>query len=993
MSDETKNPYQNTLNLPQTEFSLRANSATKEPELLARWEQEKLNEKATALNEGKTKFILHDGPPYTNGPIHSGHALNKILKDMVVKSKRMAGHYAPFVPGWDCHGLPIELKVTTQLGIEKGSRKTQQERIDLKKACRTYAAEWLDVQRKEFKELGIFGDWDNRYATMDPSYEADIVRAFATFVDKGFIERKGRTVPWCFTCQTVLATAEIEHKDRKDPSCFILFDLDVQTYRYTFPFLHEQKPNLTVGFLVWTTTPWTIPLNRAVVLNPEAVYVVLQSKDENKAFIVAKDLADKVCAQLDLEKKELAEFDALVFFPRINGDKKTLINVNHPLVDDFQVPVLLDETVLVGEGTACLHSAPGCGPEDYLLGLRHGLEIFSPLSSDGRYTTGIFPTELEGMSILDGQIWVIKMLSARGKLLHKTSLTHAYPHCWRCRNGLMFRATDQYFCDLKKNNLVEKALQEIDNIAFIPAWGKARLQAFIGNRAEWCISRQRVWGVPIPAILCEPCGNAYLNAEFIRSVADQVAQEGIEYWDKVTLQELQAQGLLDKKFACGHCNNQDLALFRKEMDILDVWFDSGVSHYAVAMKDKRLGVPVDLYLEGSDQHRGWFQSSMLCAMVLYGHTATKAFLTHGYVVDENHHKMSKSLGNGIEPQEMIKQYSRDILRLWVASVDAEGDVVISEKLMKNVAEMYRKIRNTCRFLISNLYDFDVQKNAVDFDAMLSIDQYILLQLQDVQAKIMAHYQAYNFSGVVQELNNFCINNLSSLYLDVSKDRLYVEKPDSHARRSAQTAMYHLIETLTLLMTPVLSFLAEEVSDYYLKDKRESIHLGQFRPDLDIEFAIASRLTKNSPIALHLENPMGAQQTLAPMQFRAGWDHLEQLRDVVLAALEEKRKEGVIRHSLEAQVTLHLDLSGDMSVLEQFLKNFTSYEGHESIERFLKDWFIVSHVTLSKATEGLVATALPWVYVAAKHADGVKCPRCWQWDQAQDLCGRCVKVLA
>lgn len=960
MSDETKNPYQDTLNLPQTDFSLRANAAIKEPEIIAFWERNGINQTANELNKGKRKFILHDGPPYTNGPIHSGHALNKILKDIVVKSKRMAGFYTPYVPGWDCHGLPIELKVTTQLGIEKSSKKTLEERISLKKACREYAAKWLDVQRDEFKDLGILSDAEHRYATMDPAYEADILRAFSVFVEKGFIERKGRTVPWCFTCQTVLATAEIEYKDRKDPSCYIIFDLDAETYRTTFPFLHEQKPNLNVGFLVWTTTPWTIPLNRAVVINPETVYVVLQGKEDNQAFIVAQALADKVCAQLGIEKKELAEFDAPVFAPRVRDGQQVRIMVHHPLFDDRKVPVILDDMVLVGEGTACLHSAPGCGPEDYLFGLRHGLEIFSPLSSDGRYTHGIFPIELEGMSILDGQIWVIKTLAHRGKLVHKVSINHSYPHCWRCRNGLMFRATDQWFCDLKKNDLVAAATKEIDNINFYPAWGKARLQSFISNRAEWCISRQRVWGVPITAILCEVCDHAYLDATFIRKIADKVAQRGIEYWDEVTIAQLQAEGIISSHFACPTCGNNDLQKFVQERDILDVWFDSGVSSYAVARNDERLGVPVDLYLEGSDQHRGWFQSSLLCAMVLYGHSSTKGFLTHGYVVDENHRKMSKSLGNGIEPQEIIKQYSRDILRLWVASVDAEGDVVISDKLLKNVAEIYRKIRNSCRFMISNLYDFNPVSDMVSFDNLLAVDRYALTRLAQVQQQIEKHYTEYNFSGVIQELNTFCVNDLSALYLDVSKDRLYVEQPHSHMRRSAQTVLYTLLNTMTPLMAPVLSFLAEEVSDHYDKgQKQQSVHLELFRKPLAITQAVYTD---------------------------EAWKQLHQLRDVVLTALEEQRRQDVIRHSLEAQMTLCLQLPES---LQQF---FAALAPQETVTRFLKDWFIVSHVELVDVSSDLQPTSLPWVHLKACHANGFKCLRCWQWDASQDLCTRCKAIV-
>ena len=491
-------------------------------------------------------------------------------------------------------------------------------------------------------------------------------------------------------------------------------------------------------------------------------------------------------------------------------------------------------------------------------------------------------------------------------------------------------------------------------------------------------------------MLCATCDHSFLDTGFIRAIADRVEKAGIEYWDEVTLGQLQAEGVIKKDFACAQCNNGDLTKFSKEQDILDVWFDSGVVFYADAQKDPRRRVPVDLQLEGSDQHRGWFQSSMLCSMVLLGHASTKAFLTHGFLVDEDHRKMSKSLGNGVEPQEVIKQYSRDVLRLWIASVDFEGDVVISDKVLKNVAEIYRKIRNSCRFMISNLYDFDLDKHAVSFEDLLAVDQYILLKLQDLQTTVAAHYEAYNFSGVVQELNNFCINDLSALYLDVSKDRLYVEKPDSHLRRSAQTALYHVLDTITLLMAPILSFLAEEVSGYYLKNKTESIHLKLFREPINLETVIARKISpqKSQNIAIHLATS-SAQEALAPMQFRAGWNLLEQLRDVVLGALEEQRKAGVIRHSLEAQVTLNLDLTGDQEVLALFFKNYTTHEG---LERFLKDWFIVSQVTLVTSLQGLAVTALPWVQVTVAHADGVKCPRCWQWSSEKDLCKRCLTIV-
>ncbi len=981
MSDQKKkkNPYQDTLNLPQTDFSIRANAKEKEPELVKRWQDEDLHNKTMSHNEGNQRFVLHDGPPYTNGPIHLGHAFNKTLKDIITKSKRMMGNHVPLTPGWDCHGLPIELKVTTELGIEKDDAKKQNiDPLQFKRACRDYSNKWIHEQREQFKDLGLLADWHNPYLTMNPTYEASIIDAFATFVEKGHIERKGKTVPWCMSCQTVLATAEIEHKERKDPSTYILFEIDRNKSKELFPFIYESNPDLQLNFLIWTTTPWTIPLNRAVVLHPNAEYVVLQGKDKNTAFIVGKELADKVCETVGVDKVELAECDSVVF-----KDMK----VYHPIVEDLQVPVILDDSVVTTDGTACLHSAPGCGPEDYLLGIKNGLDIFSPLSSDGKYTKGIMPAELEGMSVTDGQIWAIKNLHASGRLFHKQSIRHSYPHCWRCRNGLIFRATDQWFCDLKKNNLVENARKEIENIRFFPSWGQARLDSFIGNRTEWCISRQRQWGVPIPAILCKKCDHAYLNADFIRNIAEKVATEGIEYWDRATLHDFQEEGFIAKDFKCIECNNTDLNEFRQERDILDVWFDSGVSHHAVLSKDDRLGgIPADLYLEGSDQHRGWFQSSLLCSMVINEKAQTKDILTHGFIVDENKHKMSKSLGNTVEPQEIINQYSRDILRLWVASSDFENDVVISATFLKNVAGVYRRIRNTSRFMISNLFDFDIHNDAVEFEKLLKIDQYILSKMYDLHNTVIEHYNNYKFASIVQELNNFCTNDLSAMYLDILKDRLYVEQPDGHARRSGQTAVYHILDMLTHLMAPILSFLAEEVSDYYLKDKDNSVHLRNFPEALNIW-----RLVHKHEMPEYLKDlELSMQNTdqdvaTSVLDAHTPWVILEEIRGAVLKAIEEQRQVGVIKHSLESKVSFFIDVQANdgtqvQKIISEFLKDVALAE---DVDRFFQDWFIVSQVNRAQSPEGLEQSALPWVYVKVEKASGIKCPRCWQWDASHD----------
>lgn len=979
--EKNKNPFQHSLNLPKTEFPIRANAQQKEPEILARWEADALFEKASNLNNGADRFVLHDGPPYANGHLHMGHALTYILKDIVCKSKRMEGYHAPLVPGWDCHGLPIELKVTTELGIEKD--RSSIDRVTFKKYCREYAQRWIDIQRQELKNLGKLADYDHAYLTMNRAYEADIVRSLAQFVEKGYIERKGKTVPWCASCQTVLAaSAEIEYKDRKDPSIFVLFSLPQEEARLIFPYCFEQNPALNISFLVWTTTPWTLPLNQAVVLNPTATYVVIEGA-QNQAYILAKELADKVCAIMGIEKKIICECESLVFEGK---------QAQHPFIDQETVPVILDESALVTEGTACLHSAPGCGPEDYLLGLRHNLEIFSPLSADGRYTVGIKPPELEGMAITDALGWVIKTLQEKGTLAYKTSITHSYPHCWRCHNGLMFRATDQWFCNLQREQLVERALDEIEKISFVPEWGKARLHAFIAHRPEWCISRQRQWGVPIVALVCEFCQHAYLDAHFIRKVADRVAQHNIEYWDEVTVEQLMHEGILPEGFACTKCGNTDLNRFRQERDILDVWFDSGISFAAVLEKNPaQLGAPADMYLEGSDQHRGWFQSSLLCGMVLDGKAPMREILTHGYVVDEQKRKMSKSIGNVIAPQDVIAKHSRDILRLWVASADYEGDIVISEKLLGNVAEIYRKIRNTCRFLVSNLYDFDVTKDAVAIKDMLAIDQYALSMLHDVSQEVRTAYSQYKFSSVVQSLGNYCIKDLSAQYLDIIKDRLYVEQVDGKLRRSAQTVLFHILDVVMHLMAPILSFTAEELQD--IMKAPTSIHLQPFVNTFNVwELLTKEEEYGDEAYAVVAARPYLRRPTKV-LSIQGAWIVLEQMRDAVLKAIEPQRKANIIKHPLEAQVTIYFDKEREEGAL---LNSFMREIGErEDASRFFKDWFIVSRVTFVETSSGLDATSLPWLFVAVTHADGIKCPRCWQWEKTEredQLCTRCAQVL-
>lgn len=938
--NEKKKSFKDTLNLPRTDFPIRSNPKIDDSQMVKRWKDEDLYRATFYAHEGKEKFILHDGPPYANGHIHLGTAYNKIIKDIIAKSHRMFGKQTPVKPGWDCHGLPIELKVTK----EQPGLSSQALRI----ACRNYAQKWVDIQREEFEQLGVLMDWSRPYLTMDFSYEASILRAFGVFYAKNYIERKNKTVPWCASCQTVLAIAEIEYHDRKDPSIYVLFPLEQQETDRLFP----QLKGKTVNLLIWTTTPWTLPLNRAVLLRPKADYVVL---DVNGTYvIVGKELADKLCLQLNVEKKIVGE---------LTSSMLTSLDtyVQHPFIDALRIPVLLDASVELGEGTACVHCAPGCGPQDYDVGIKNKLEIFSPLSSGGTYTKGITPEELEGMSVVDGQIWVLKKLAEKGMLLHKTSVRHPYPHCWRCRNGLIFRATKQWFLDLAQHNLRQRVIQELATIQAIPKKSINHLRAAIEGRLEWCLSRQRIWGVPIPALLCSHCDYTFSNQELIDNVAAGVAKQGVEYWDAVQIDDL-----LPKDFVCPTCQS---AQFVKEQDILDVWFDSGVSHYAVLEQDKALAFPADVYSEGKDQHRGWFQSSLLTSAVLEGQACMKTLITHGYTVDSKGLKMSKSIGNVVAPAEMIEKLGTDGLRLWVSTIDYASDAVVSDVLLRNVQEVFRKIRNTCRFLLSNLYDFDIDRDAVNFEHLLMIDRYALQQLFSINESIMRSYEKYDITAVFHALADYCASDLSSFYLDIIKDRLYVEQSDGLLRRSAQTACWHILDSLTRLIAPILSFTAEHISDYYQKNKKHSIHLQQF--------AVLKELG-----SLRIA---GEQEQ---------WWMLKAIRTAILKAIERLREQGIIKHSLEARVTIYFDTDSKMLLsLPDFLA--TLAELGRDRNTFFKEFLIISQFNVSKEKEGLEQSELEGLYINVERAKGEKCPRCWQWEESvhqDNLCQRCQNVL-
>lgn len=955
--DSKKNEYSQTLNLPKTDFPLRSQFSITDPAMLQRWDDEKLSEKTFMAHEGKQKFILHDGPPYANGNIHLGHAYNKILKDIVTKSERMSGKHVPLIPGWDCHGLPIELKVTQDQKFAS--------RQDLQQACRVYAQKWIDTQREEFKKLGVMMHWDKPYTTMSFSYEAKILRAFGEFVRQGFIQKKLKTVPWCASCQTVLANAEIEYAERKDPSLYVQFPLEHSVVNKLFPEVADRQ----VSLLVWTTTPWTLPLNRAVVLHPGATYALAEIN--GKLVILGHELVAKVATVAGTTASVLKTFVA----EELIGQR-----VQHPFIDGLTVPVIGDGFVSLEDGTACVHSAPGCGPEDYEVGLKNNLEIYSPLSPNGTYTSEIIPAELTGMPVADGQIWVIKKLAELDRILFKQSIRHSYPHCWRCRNGLIFRATSQWFCDLSQHNLKDRALQAIETLTMYPESGKNRFSSTLQGRLEWCLSRQRTWGVPIPALNCKQCGHVFTSLELIEVAARGVEKEGIEFWDRVAVSDLGS-------YSCTSCSHTE---FSKEFDILDVWFESGVSHYAVLYQNPEQAFPADMYLEGKDQHRAWFQSSLLTALVLEGSAPMHEIVTHGFTVDEHGKKMSKSLGNVVTPGQIMEKVGTDGLRLWVASNDYDSDPVVSELLLKNVSEVYRKVRNTCRFLLSNLYDFDIKRDAVSVQNLFAIDQRALVSLHEFNMAMQAAYRDRKTVAAFAQLADYCAKDLSSLYLDVIKDRLYVEVANGHARRSAQTVCYHILHTLTTVMAPILSFTAEQVFDFYKKQGEESIHLQAFAQTVALYEGVIKNLNVDAR-PYHLRDGVPAFDLAS--EYQTEWKYLEQIRTQVLKSLEQVRGQGLIRHSLDGQVQFALtDEFEGLGHVARFLDRLSG----QSKQEFFKEFFIVSQVEIHNQVQSFMTSLVPGLHIVVSVAQGGKCPRCWQWStecSGEGVCGRCAKVLA
>jgi isoleucyl-tRNA synthetase len=923
--------YKDTLNLPETSFPMKANLNQREPEILAQWQEGGLYEKIEADGAGKPLYILHDGPPYANGHIHIGHALNKILKDIILKGKRMEGFHAPYVPGWDCHGLPIELQVEKNLG----SRKNQISKLEMRRECRKYAEKFIAVQRDEFKRLGVLGDWDSPYLTMNYEYEGLTAAELAKFAHNGGLYRGKKPVHWCSSCVTALAEAEVEYADHTSPSIYVRFALtdDVSA---EIPALAGKKAYV----VIWTTTPWTIPANLAVAMHPEFEYVALET--EKGVLIVAEGLKDAFLQATGLTGNVIAAFSARAL------ERK---RCRHPFYERDSI-ILLGEHVTLEAGTGCVHTAPGHGLDDYELGLREGLEIYNPVDNHGRYLQNL--EFFGGQFVFDANQSVIDKLTEVGALLQTSKISHSYPHCWRCKKPIIFRATEQWFISMQSNELRKRSLEAIEQVQWIPRWGKERIYGMIENRPDWCISRQRSWGVPITAFSCTACGEYLADGAIMDHVAGHFKQHSSDIWF-----DWEAGRLLPEGTKCPKCGGGS---FEKEMDILDVWFDSGVSHAAVLEANPKLSSPADMYLEGSDQHRGWFHSSLLESVGTRNRAPYRNVLTHGFVVDGSGRKMSKSVGNVVAPEEVIKKYGAEILRLWVAAQDYRDDIRISQEILTRLSEAYRRIRNTCRYILGNIHDFDPARDSVEPARMPEIDRWALHQLELLKEKVLQSYAEYEFHVLYHAVNGFCTVELSAFYLDILKDRVYTSKKESLERRSAQTVMYRILDTLLRLIAPVLSFTADEAWQHLPGEHEASVHLAAF-PVLQPELR---------------------DDTLV-----GRWERIMRVRAEVSKALELARADKVIGHSLDAKVTINASAE-DAAFLGEYAD-------------ILKEIFIVSSVDLKasiKQGAGYASEAVAGLLVLIEAAPGAKCERCWCYSEElgsdaanPGICPRCAAAVS
>jgi isoleucyl-tRNA synthetase len=933
--------WKGTLNLPRTTFPMKANLPAAEPEMIGWWNEIDVYARVRAARAGRPRFVLHDGPPYANGQIHLGTALNKILKDFVVKSRSMAGFDTPYVPGYDCHGLPIELKVDRELG----PKKREMSIADVRRACRAYAQRFIGVMTEEFQRLGVFGDWQHPYLTMDYRYQAAIARALGQFVDRGLVYKGKKPVHWCIHCRTALAEAEVEYEDHVSLSIYVEFPLAASSAAE----LGRRIPSLAgrkASVLIWTTTPWTIPSNLAIAFHPDFDYGAYEV--DGRVVFVAEALAAAVGEAVGrpLERP----------VARMKGTALEHLTFRHPLYDRDSLAVLGDYVTL-DQGTGAVHTAPGHGADDFLTGRKYGLEIYAPVGPDGRFTDDV--ALFAGEQVFEANPAVVEALNDSGHLWHHHSFTHQYPHCWRCHNPVIFLATSQWFVRMDgepsvagdaapARTLRDAAIRAITaDVAWIPAWGRDRILSMVANRPDWCISRQRAWGVPIPAVDCAGCGEGLLTSALIERAATVFEQHGADAWYERPIEEFLPDGL-----TCPACGG---ASFVRERDILDVWFDSGSSHEAVLRFREELTWPADLYLEGSDQHRGWFQSSLLVGLATRGRPPFRQVLTHGFLIDMDGRKMSKSIGNTILPQEIIQESGADVLRLWVTSTDYRDELRVSKEILARVVEAYRKIRNTCRILVANLYDFDPAADAVAHGELDPVDRYALARYAETALRMRRAYDEYDFPVIFHALNAFMTVDLSAFYVDVTKDRLYTLAARSRSRRAAQTVMHTMAEGLARLMAPVLPVTAEQLWRVLPGTRELSVHVAEFPDRAGLEAQIDRPVTDD-------------------------WQQLLLLRDQANVEIERQRKEKVIGNSLGARLTIE-----------------AGGENYDRLRRHLSDLatlFIVSAVELRQAAgEGPAR-------VAAERATGVKCERCWRYVPAvfdepgrEGLCGRCVDALA
>lgn len=932
-----KDKYSRTLNLPKTDFPMRANLSEREPQIIDRWEEMEVYRLICESSADRPTYILHDGPPYANEYIHAGTAMNKVLKDFVIKYQTMKGMRAPYLPGWDCHGQPIEHIVVS--GLEERAKELST--AEIRHLCREHAQKYVDIQREQFRRLGVFGKWDEPYLTMNKDYEATVISAFKEVVKKGYVYRTLKPVYWCTSCETALAEAEVEYAELESYSIFLRFEVVEGLDEL------RKETGLPIYFTVWTTTPWTLPANLAVAVNPNLQYIALKAsfKGEEGVYILAMEMLEDPLPKMELSvQEEVATF---------KGSDLEGVVARHPFYDRPS-PLVLADHVSREQGTGCVHTAPGHGHEDYLTGVRYGLSILAPVDNQGCFTAEA--EGFEGRYVFDADPDIVKLLDEKGRLLSSETVSHSYPHCWRCKNPIIFRATEQWFISVENLDLRKRALTAVEETEWIPRWGEARIEGMLQSRPDWCISRQRHWGVPIPVFICHDCGRAVLSEQTVGHFQELVAEHGVDVW-----YEREAEELLPEGFKCPECKG---GVFSKGQDILDVWFESGSSHLAVLTEENHLRWPADLYLEGSDQHRGWFQLSLLVSLCVKDAAPFRKVVTHGFMLDGEGRAMSKSRGNVISPEEIEEKYGADILRLWVTMEDYREDISLSFDLLEQVAEAYRRIRNTIRFMLGNLSDFDPLKDGLSFERMEELDRYILLLFKDLKRKVLSAYERMEFHQIYHAVHNFCAVDLSAFYLNVIKDRLYIYAPDDERRRSAQSALALMLVDLLRMLAPILVFTTEEAYGHLPEElsRREFVHLEE----------------------------MVQVDTFEDEELRVRWEKLMRVRQEANIVLEELRRTGEVGNSQDA----HLRLYADGPMKEFLTKNLGN----------IKEITVVSGVLVEEGEGVSPARQVEFddgtVRVTAEKAGGEKCARCWMWSSRvgsdrnhPQVCERCSEVLS